>query len=121
MIDVRCIVNGGHPATLLEGASRPWGCGDVRSVPNLTASALTSRHPTRFALVDRVIRESVPVPVVPSGSLGGHHRSIVATVKSGGHDTYLGPMRAQEAAGAARPSVIEAIDARSRKVASGGD
>ena len=72
-------------------------------------------------VVDRIIRESSLVPMVPAGALRGRESAtIVAAVQKGSHDTHLGPMRAQEAAGAARPSVLEAIDARSREVVHGG-
>lgn len=120
MPDVRCISASGHPGTLLDGASRPWSRGDVRPLSSLVASALVERHPSRFAVVDRVIRGSSPAPTLPAGVLDTHHRALVASIKRGDHDGYLAPMRASESSGSARPSILEAIDARSREVAVGG-
>lgn len=117
MRDIRCIADAGHPATVLDGAGRPWRCGDVRTVPGMTASALVSRHPGSFQVVDRVIRESTTTPDIPTGLLDGHWRTVKAAIESGAHDLHLGPLRDAEVAGNARESVLAAIDARSREVA----
>lgn len=121
MPDVRCISATGHPGTLLDGAQRPWNRGDVRPLSGMVASTLVERHPTRFAVVDRVIRGTETSPTVPEGVLDGHHRALVASIKRGDHDGYLAPLRAAERTGGNRPSILDAIDARSREVGAGGE
>ena len=119
MRDLRCIATEGHPATALAGAARPWSHGDTRSVPGVTASALVERHPSKFAVVDRVIRRTEPVPAIPPGVIGTHWRPLTVAVRAGTHDAYLGPLREAEAAGSARTAVLRAIDERSREVGGG--
>lgn len=114
MRDLRCIADDGHPPGLLPGAGRPWAAGEVRSVPGMTASALVSRHPSRFAVVDRVIRGSTTTPEIPAGTLGASSRKLAAAIKRGDHDAHLAPLRTAETAGAARSAVLDAIDSRAR-------
>ncbi len=114
MRDLRCIAPAGHPATTLAGAGRPWSHGDTRTVPGLTASALVERHPSKFAVVDRVIRRSESSPAMPPGLADQHWRPLTVAVAAGTHDAYLGPLRQADAAGAGRRSVLRAIHARAR-------
>jgi hypothetical protein len=116
MRDIRCTAEHGHPATLLQGAGRAWRAGDVRSVPGTTASALVSRHPGSFEVVDRVIRGSTTSVGAPDGITDTHWRTLCHQIQTGAHDQYLGALRDAETAGPARESVLAAIDARSRAV-----
>ena len=69
---------------------------------------------------DRAIRATYPAPVAPLGALSGGARSIVERVASGALDGVLGPLRDREVAGAARESVLRAIDDRARALLAEG-
>ena len=114
MRHLRCTADDGHPPGVLPGAGRPWAAGEVRTVPGMTATALVSRHPSRFVVVDRVIRDSSTTPEIPAGALSASSRRLAAAIKRGDHDTHLAPLREAEASGAARSAVLDAIAVRSR-------
>lgn len=71
-------------------------------------------------LLDRAIRGTYPAPVAPRGVLSGEARSVVERVASGALDGVLGPLRDCEVSGAARPSVVQAIDDRARALLAEG-
>jgi len=71
-------------------------------------------------VIDRAIRGTYPAPVAPLGVLSGEARSVVERVASGSLDDVLGPLRDREVIGAARPSVVQAIDDRTRTLLAEG-
>jgi len=65
-------------------------------------------------VVDRVIRGSASVPRVPAQALALPADALVASVGRGALDHCLAPLRTAETAGAARSTVLDAIDSRAR-------
>jgi len=65
-------------------------------------------------VVDRAIRQSQPAPSVPAAVRRLPTADLVSGVGSGALDRVLGPLHEAEKAGPARPSVLDAIAARSR-------
>jgi hypothetical protein len=67
-------------------------------------------------VIDRAIRGTSPAPSVPVSALWGEARSVVQRVASGSLDRHLSPLRRAEMRGQRRPSVVQAIDHRTRLI-----
>ena len=70
-------------------------------------------------VIDRAIRGTLPAPPVPASALWGEVRSVVDRIASGAVDQHLGPLRRAEMRGQRRPSVVQAIDTRTRAIIGG--
>ncbi len=70
-------------------------------------------------VVDRAIRASSPVLRIPAWVLAARVDAIVSQVRDGLLDGCLAQLRTVEMRGQHRPSVIRAIDQRSRVVVGG--
>ena len=67
-------------------------------------------------VVDRAIRTSSPALSIPPWILAAQARAVVEQIDSGLLDCCLSQLRSIEMRGLHRPSVIQAIDARSKRL-----
>lgn len=70
-------------------------------------------------VIDRAIRRSTPVLRVPAWVLATHAKVVVEQILSGQLDECLAQLRTVEMRGQHRPTVVQAIDARSKQIIGG--
>ena len=70
-------------------------------------------------VIDRAIRGSTSVLRVPAWVLATHAKVVIEQIVAGQLDSCLAQLRAVEMRGQHRPSIIQAIDARSKRVMGG--